>query len=185
MENGTTQQELFGEFKHPAKRRRRQANTILPKNYVLFNITYEQIIFTSIAVIMLMVLLFSLGVERGKRLDAVVLQQQDTFPQAVEIVAAKEPAVEEAVEVVEKKEVLPKAPNGVPALYTVQVIAYRSKKLAQKELVRLSKKGFTPFIIVGGGYYQICIGEYKDKETAKKDFGELKKTYRDSFIRKR
>jgi len=191
MKERLLQKELFGEFEEP--RKKKPSHGILPKNYMLFNISYEQIIFISIAVIMLMVLLFSLGVERGKRLASgpvgeredlpskrVEVSEMQKAPGPVEhIEATPSKDVAEAKEPVKEKKVLGSK------LYTIQVIAYRSKKSAQKELVRLGKKGFNPFIIIGGGYYQICVGEYNNQKEAEKGYRELKKTYKDSFIRKR
>jgi len=75
--------------------------------------------------------------------------------------------------------------NSAAPHYTIQVIAYRSKKSAQKELMQLTRKGYKPFIVVGGDYYQICVGEYTSQKEAQIDFDELKKQYKDGFIRKR
>ena len=76
-------------------------------------------------------------------------------------------------------------PKKSNEMFTVQVIAYRSKKSAQKELIKLSKKGYKPFIILGGGYYQICVGEFKAHAEAEKAITDIKKNHPDSFIRKR
>ena len=178
MKNFMTQRELFNEFERPKKRKKKTSHSILPKSYIPLNVSHEQLIFVTIAVIMLMVLLFSLGVERGKYLASSSLQRIET----IKTVEPSEPEIAEAP--VEEKAV-EKRRAATPRLFTIQVIAYRSKKSAQKELLKLSKKGFKPFVIVGSGYYQVCVGEYRDQSEFKNDLLELRKVYKDSFIRKR
>lgn len=200
MKESAVQQELFEGLEAP-KRKRKLPYSILPKNYIPFNISYEQVVFITIGVIMLMVLLFSIGVEKGKRLSRPAQRGQaaqetaDIEPIALESTLAPEPVAVEQVVVVQ-----PPAPQAVeaaqeapkrskivkqPTHFTIQLIAYRSKKSAQQELERLGKKGYSPFIIVGGEYYQICVGKYRARSKAKEELLELKKAYRDSFIRKR
>lgn len=173
------QRELFEEFEAPKKKRLPSAS-ILPKNYLRFNVSYEQLIFIAIAVIMLMVLVFSLGVEKGRHVvESGPVKERTVIKVETPVVAA---AISEPAKAPVKAE---KPYKEIKKLYTVQVIAYRSKKLAQKELVKLTKKGYKPFIIVGGGYYQICVGEYEESKEAKEELAKLKKTYKDSFVRKR
>jgi septal ring-binding cell division protein DamX len=193
MKSDIMQKELFKEFEsHKKRTRKKTSGSILPKNYILFNISYEQVIFISIGVIMLMVLVFSLGVERGKHLmpapakkeKAASPEEKKEARKIEKIVSKKEPEAEEFKSF--QAPVITKEKKIVNAeLFTIQIIAYRSKRSAQKELIRLGKKGYSPFIILGGGYYQICVGEYKSKRAAEKALSELKKSHPDSFIRKR
>lgn len=206
MKTELMQKELFNEFESPKKRgKKKGAGSILPKNYILFNVSYEQVVFISIGVIMLMVLVFSLGVERGKRLNPEQIKVSVNLPETAsgiieetnkdkkikEVKAAppaalakKERSITQRVE----QEVPVPADVKKPIkreLFTVQVIAYKSKRSAQKELIKLGKKGYSPFIILGGGYYQICVGEYKSRKEANKPLSDLKKSHPGSFIRKR
>jgi len=200
MKTDSMQQELFKEFEAAQKGKKKTQGSILPRNYVLLSVSYEQVIFIAIGIIMLMVLVFSLGVERGKYLALIPAKAKaetaakkalkpQAAPEKPETEAAsgeKEgPEAETATKpVIEtKKDVKAAQPEG---LFTIQLIAYRSKKSAQKELLMLNKKGYNPFIVTGGGYYQICVGEYKTQQDAQKILRELaKKGYSDGFIRKR
>lgn len=205
MNQRTVQKELFDEFKAPRRRIRQQPYPPSRAHKVL-NISYEQFIFVGIAVIMLMVLVFSLGVERGKRLVAQPAAEK-VAEQLKPVAVAQEPKPEPeaakpatGVGVISLERVdaeKPKVPAPPPAesgaarvrkntnIFTLQIVAYRSKKTAQKEINKLSEKGFDPFIITEGGYYQICVGEYRNKDELKKRLGELQKNYKGSFIRKR
>jgi cell division septation protein DedD len=198
MKKDTIQQELFKEFEANEKKGKKTApGSILPRNYVLMNISYEQVIFISIGIIMLMVLLFSLGVERGRRvaaapavktIEAAAHKKEQAEPAEAKAEIPEEtkavPAVAESTRQPEKPQEEVKAP--ATSIFTVQLVAYKSKKSAQKELQVLNKKGYKPFIITGGGYYQICVGEYKSQGDAQKALKEIsKKGYSESFIRKR
>ena len=201
MKNDAVQHELFEEFEAP-KRKKAAIRGILPKNYMLVNVTYEQLVSAAIAVIMLMVFLFSLGVERGKRMitaERIIQPQRQAEAKKEEPLknaALDEQAGEAASEA--KKTQVPLQPavvKEIPAgeekktasgeLYTIQLIAHKSKKSSQEEMTRLEKKGHKPFIIVGGGYFQVCVGEYKDANEAKKDLSEFKKGFKGCFVRKR
>jgi len=191
MKESAVQKELFEEYRTPKdKAKRRQ--TILPRSFKPLSVSYEQAVFMAIAAIMLMVLVFSLGVERGKRLAGAAAPKKDApDKQASDKEYKTSAAVKEDVAVAQQDTKRPaplpeKEKKAVKSdLFTIQVIAYRSKKSAQRELERLSEKGYKPFIITGGGYYQVCVGEYANKDESKNDFLELKKSYKDSFIRKR
>ncbi|MEE8359658.1 MAG: SPOR domain-containing protein [Candidatus Omnitrophota bacterium] len=200
------QKELFNEFEAPKKRvKKKDSGSILPKNYILFNVSYEQVVFISIGVIMLMVLVFSLGVERGKGLNPEQAKASVNLPKTTSGIIEgidkdkkiKEGEAAPPVTLVKKERPIaqrtePKIPVLADVkkpirsdLFTVQVIAYKSKRSAQKELVKLGKKGYSPFIILGGGYYQICVGEYKSRKEANKALSDLKKSHPGSFLRKR
>ena len=184
MKKSFIQKELFEEFRE-SKRMRQKPSAILPKNFILFNINYEQMIFVAIAVIMLMVLVFSLGVERGKSLASNKKEIKIVSAAVEKEIAPVAASADTAGLAAEAPEpVIEKKATGFK-LFTVQIGTYRSKRLAQQELIKLTKRGFSPFIIVGGGYYQICVGEYENKKKATKGLLELKKNHKDSFIRKR
>lgn len=64
------QAELFQEVgKHPEKRKEGHRSQPIGKRYgILFNLSYENIAFVIIALILVIAIVFSLGVEKGKRL---------------------------------------------------------------------------------------------------------------------
>lgn len=191
MKNDILQKELFREFdSSKTKAGKKMHGSILPKNYVPLNISHEQFIFITIGVIMLMVLVFSLGVERGKRMGTVKTETKKNASLVIkqvedaELAAGREEEPEYSEEIISPEPPKIKKPASTE-IFTIQIIAYRSKKSAQRELMKLGKKGYSPFIILGGGYYQICVGEYGSQEESEKALSDFKKGYPDSFIRKR
>lgn len=177
------QSELFEEFIKPEKKREIQKSHPIVRRYRLFlNISYEQLVFFVIALIMIMVLVFSLGVERGKSLLET--------PAPVEPEIAREPEIELPSSTEIQKEVVLKPPpqeiiKKVSKPYTIQVATYRQKKSAKKELENLRKRGLDSYIISNNGKYEVCVGEYVDRDSAKKNIKRLKKDYKDCFLRRR
>ncbi|MFH1127974.1 MAG: SPOR domain-containing protein, partial [Candidatus Omnitrophota bacterium] len=68
--------------------------------------------------------------------------------------------------------------------YTIQVASYQTKKGAQKEAEIIKKKGLSVSVLSKGAYSILCVGNFKDKQKAKLVLVELKKRYRDCFIRR-
>src|SRR3990167_8606766 len=95
------QGELFKELANPENAPRAQKNASIAKRYsVTLNVSYEHIVFLAIAFIMAGVLIFSLGVEKGKHVA------ESARPKPV--VAIKPEAVSPAPTMVEpKKEIAP------------------------------------------------------------------------------
>ncbi|MBI1978049.1 MAG: SPOR domain-containing protein [Candidatus Omnitrophica bacterium] len=54
-------------------------------------------------------------------------------------------------------------------LYTVQLVTYNNKQLAQREIERLKSKGFEGFVIPSGSYFQVCVN-YFESRTKARDF---------------
>ena len=69
--------------------------------------------------------------------------------------------------------------------FTVQLVTYDDKVLAEKELTRLKSKGYEGFLIPSGRYYQVCANYFDDKSKARSHLEEFKQTgrYPDAYIR--
>ena len=137
---------------------------------------------------MVVVLIFSFGVERGKRFLSYNKNQLKEEPMAPMVPAEieqplTEPKTEPKIEVSKKPE--PEPPSPVSKPYTIQVATYWSKSNAKSELEKLKKKGYDSFIIFNNDKYELCAGEYVDKDDAEKSIKTLKKDYKDCFLRRR
>jgi len=74
--------------------------------------------------------------------------------------------------------------NPAAGSYTIQVGTYRTKILAEKEAESLKKKGMPSWIVSQGTYTILLVGNFFDKVKAQVYLSELKKQYRDCFIRR-
>ena len=202
MSQDSAQKELFT-LKESEKGRKRgfklfsidKKNTI-SRRYFTATLSYENIVFFSVIFIMLGVAVFALGVERGKKLalkDRILLTdlidnkktaRQDTVPESVDVPDIKDaqPYVPPAKIREEPKETVTVSDDKP---YTVQLIAYKSEISANKEMEELKKEGYETFLIVRDGYYQICVGNFRNKEEAKSTIAALSKIYKDCFFRRK
>jgi len=166
------QPELFDEFKKPKRAIDRLREKYVPHKRFFVTISIENLVLISISVIMVVVLFFSLGVERGKRIKVispVVITERPK--EIVEKPKITTPA-EEITKISEKKNL---------TAYTVQVMTIRNEAAADKEINALKKKGHSAFIIPSGEFYQVCIGRYETLEEAKKAKQQLRSRYKDCF----
>ncbi|MDD2703676.1 MAG: SPOR domain-containing protein [Candidatus Omnitrophica bacterium] len=169
---------------------------------------YEKLLLLSISFIVAIIISFSLGVEKGKRVT--VLKSQVGFNAALTQKAASPaervlPAKGAAVSNVPQKEVpvsfaigktetaaaspvqiqkpVP-VPENKSGAFTIQVASFRTKAHAQKEVQALKQTGQPVYLTAKGKYTVLCIGNFSDKEAAKSLLPELKKSYQDCFIRR-
>lgn len=185
MDEEKTQKELF-EFEQP-KRRFAGFAGIFRKAGIenpAFAVTLkaDKIVFISIAVIMMMVIVYALGVERGRSLSQKLSQA---------------PAVHSAPVVKAVTEIKPVASIAqVPAAmtakdlskpYTIAVASLSKKETAQAEAARMKNIGFDSFVIYSSPYYVVCIGAFADKTgtASQKELARVKRFSRDAYFRTR
>jgi cell division septation protein DedD len=162
---------------------------------------YEKLIFLIIGFIVTGVVCYCLGVERGKNISRlnIVTPAELTSPAGdqPEIQQNQAPLTVEgqADTSIASKKILPPAtlektkysstpPKNTGTKFTVQIASYKQKSSAQKEAGQLKKKGLPTTVIPLNGYSVICIGSFSDKEKARSLLTEMKKQYRDCFIRR-
>jgi|GEM_PF-3078723 len=149
--------DLFEELEYRGKNKKKNfyplIRRLLPE-FISIRISYEGLVFSFIVILLLNLLFFSLGVERGKR-----------------------------IALLKKEKVTELDKQDKQIQYTIQIKAFNDKKLATQFLKELIEEGYRPFVIYSNQVYQICIGKYSNKEIAKEEFYKLSKKFRYSFIR--
>jgi cell division septation protein DedD len=193
------QGELFPEFRITSIRKPKHfiRQDIALRKKIALKISYENLILLFIAFIMLLVIFFSLGVERGKR---IALRSN-----RIKIIEHSENIVEKNVaDKTEKIKVGPfnaREPSKIKLVknntaikqdiadttakpYTIQVIAVKKQKNAKKEIQRLKKEGYEAFLIPAKEWLQVCVGKYVNKADAKKDLANLRERYPTCYLRK-
>lgn len=168
------------------------------KPFLDFIWNYEKAILTIIGIIFISIISFSLGVEKGKKISA--LKNNSFFDIASGQLHQKNKLVEKQassqIKTLDQKEqdellVAKKAgiTNGLSALtgkqgFTIQLASFKTKALAQKEAGALEKKGLSALVLTKGKYTILCVGNFTKKETAQSSLSELKKQYKDCYIRR-
>lgn len=159
MERKTPAQlELFSEIKSHGRFSSGASNSFF--GYINKN---ERAILVLIGFIVVGITSFCLGVEKGKR-QSVKPSESPVSLQGNSVTA-------------------PPLGQGVTG-FTIQLASYKTTKYAQKEAEALKRKGFSPFVVSRGDYVAVCVGNFPDKNVAKNMLAELKKQYRDCYIRR-
>ena len=189
------QGELFTRFSGPHKQLPFKSKFKLKtRGKVTLVLPYENLVFLIIILIMTFVLSFSLGVEHGKHwanrpgsaFDEPEILAESTSPEQVAAPEGdlKAPQESQAGEVPRDEAQPPASPTHEP-FYTIQLITFRQKDTALKELDRLRTSGHEPFISNRQGLYEICVGKYGSAQSAKPVLAQFRqsKWYHDAFLR--
>ncbi|MCM8831552.1 MAG: SPOR domain-containing protein [Candidatus Omnitrophica bacterium] len=67
--------------------------------------------------------------------------------------------------------------------YVIQVASYQNETIAKNELEKLKQQGYPVFISKKGKFIAIFVGEFSNKDTAKKYQQALQKIYNDCLLR--
>ncbi|NQT96081.1 MAG: SPOR domain-containing protein [Candidatus Omnitrophica bacterium] len=179
-EKRQAQKELFEEFTEAGEKRKSSKPLFYPRPKRTFTLSYEHIVIVAITVIIVAVVSFSIGVEKGKA------RHEDIGSAGIRVVKSKAsietkvpPAETEALE-----EPKPEPAETKP-IYTVQVASYKQIEDARKEAEVLEGKGYKSDVLVKGIYYIVCAGEFSTRDKAKTLERKLKAVYKDCYIRER
>lgn len=154
----------------------------------------------AILALVLYVLVFSFGVEKGKRfalaeLEAVKARQEQIKRELAELERGEPAAPQASV-----SESLPRTVPGetppAPAVreeraaprgrYAIQLITFTSRPRAEEEVERLKKRGYRGFILVEKKFFQVCMDGFDTLGEAREKLLRLKAegfAPSDAFIR--
>ena len=165
-----------------------------------FTLSLENMIIAGIFILMGVVFSFSVGVERGKKI-ALANSFKNVYSNVLSI--PKEKAVAAPAAKTSTLKTLNQAPAAIPVpqesntyevqppaapvetgSYTIQVASFKQLEFAQQEAEGLRKKGYEIFVLPKGNYSIVCVGKFLRKDDAGVTQTRLKKTYKDSMLRR-
>lgn len=207
----TLQKDLFQAPHTPATREKMQTPENIPSFLDRFRISFrlDQVLFGTIALLVLYAMVFSWGVEKGRQIvrgewdaakiaeAAALLKAHEDAPEAVGRSEEQDPTAAPATKTVQSAEsganVPPpmnegakQSPPKVPGKYTIQVITYKWQTAAERRAKELAQKGLTAFVIPSGKYFLVCVDSFESKEKAKFALTQLKTQKfvpKDAYIR--
>jgi hypothetical protein len=184
-EKRQVQKELFEDFVSREKQNRPN-DLFQKKSKVSINLCFEHIVIVLIVFIIMLAVVFSIGVEKGKSMAPAFTGNMPKDSHAKEIEIEKfEHVVPEQDEAVDYAEVLVKPVEAeVQFSYTVQVASYLREDTAKRHAEQLKSQGDDAFIIKKGNYYITCVGKFTDRQGAEAKAKKLKKSYNDCLVRK-
>ena len=170
------QKELFDRFKEKKPKLKRFTEKIPKRNQLYVRAPLENIVIVAIVFILALVVAFALGIESGK---SKATQSEKRKTQSEELSSAGE--TEQYVRTIAQS---PKEATKTRGPYTLQLISYKEKPLAEKEKNNLLMKRKDAFIIPSGSWFQVCVGSYANKEEAREDMRNFSGRYKGCFIKK-
>ncbi len=176
-ESKNYQPELFDEFSKNQKKGRMFFKKLPRAQKINIIVSQEKLIFFAIAIVILFIIIFSLGVERGKKIEATRYFKKAKYTQQT---------AEHEVKSENEKE-LKKIVTAIPVeqkIFTVQVAAFKKLPQANEEVKKLKEKNDNVFIEKRGDYNIVYVGKFKNKQEALNKQNKLKIKYKDCFIRK-
>jgi len=178
-----------------------------------YTFRFDQLLGAGIAFIVFFVMVFAWGAEHGKavshremvREGVVASKVTPQVPASVAVATAAEvmaqqtaPATVNAPTSVSLEnstaEAVPTANVEVPnaatikasARYTIAHMTYVKKDQASKEIERIKSKGYEPFVVSSGKYYQLCVSGFESRQSANEALKSLRTkgiVSSDSYIR--
>ena len=204
------QEDLFPDGQDAARRRRHRWTPLFPLTRWTISVSYEHVVLATVALVMSSLVLFSLGMERGKRLTAGTAMAPRTTASSNRGVAFADnhitrvpqpampaPSMTRAAAGTTPAPAMGKPPVTVakePAAataplpkgkYTIQLATFSQPPLAEQELRLLRKRGYQPFMLRTNQYAAVCVGTYVSRQEAAHQLAAFKSSYRDSFVRQR
>lgn len=164
------QTELFNEFKDNKRERYFFKKNIFSSQTLILNLSYEKIVFITVLLLMVILVSFGLGVERGRYLGKI-----DKNDNKKSVSLKNEAGNQTAL-----------INNYNKIKYTIQLKVFSNEASAQKELIFLKSKGYNNgFILKSNEGFKLCLGLFSGTQDAEVTLLKIKARYKDSFIRKR
>ena len=189
MDNEEAQQKEFFEFEDRPKKKFSSFGKIFQKNdfenRYLFTLNPERLVFVAIGVIMLLVLVYALGVERGKSITRITNTAQETLPAATPIAKPQAAVIAAELDSAEA-EALPTAKiEKQTAFHTIVACTFTQEATAAAEANRLKSEGIDAYIYQSGSYYLVCVGRFADSTGAKDELLRVRRYFKDAYVKKR
>ena len=154
--------------------------SFLEKNFITLRL--DQMIGLTLVLLVIYVLTFSWGVEKGKKssresqvirsVSSEVLSSEAS--QAVVASVVKTPSVAMIDESVPKEVPITVAELPKPVAkvmksdgkYTIQHVTYITQSAADREIQKLAQRGYSSFVIPSGKHLQVCIAAFQSRQDA-------------------
>jgi septal ring-binding cell division protein DamX len=160
----------------------------LPREGII--VPVDTAILLIVVIILLFVIAFSWGMERGRRLTLGALAKEaGSQEKNTKAEASKTKKIRETKEIKEEnsKDLEEKRSNPTTKttdrLYRIQVASFYKLSSANQEAKELKDKGYSVKIGKKGKYSVVYVGNFNDKKEAEKNLKKLKKTYQDCMLR--
>jgi len=161
----------------------------------------DTFILLCIVTILLFIVAFSLGVEKGRKISYTAAEKKERLPNVIAPEAgptlqvlqsdvpapATKPAVSPVAPLKREESAVRQNLTKLPVItnrYAVQVATYYQESFAQEEARKIKARGIPAFLSKKNNLIVLFAGYFNSKEEAEKSMGSLKKTYKDCILRR-
>jgi cell division septation protein DedD len=187
MKNASTaikeryQNDLFSDHQFEQKGRKFQYLSRYKKQRILphVRVPVENAVIMAIGVLVLMIISFAIGVERGKNTVRIPVRPVERE----EIVSVRRVEPAEMVQAVPRPVVAPEiVPEEPISAYIVQLASFRDEKHARNEVANLKKRNVNAWHSRKGSWYQVYAVGFQTKKAAMEAQRELEEIYVDCYV---
>ena len=156
-----------------------QKNDFLERHRVTLRL--DQALVGAIGLLVIYVLIFSFGVEKGKRLGMAELKAERTKHERVmrelggKLFSAST-LEEKALPIAPAAPVAAEIPTMIrpTGRYTIQTITFKTQSAVDREIRKLAEKGYQGFVLPSGSFLQVCVNGFESRQEASQTLAELK-----------
>lgn len=203
------QKELF-EFDDKPRKQFPGLERMLPKadfeGKISVTLGLEKIIFISIGIVLCMVIVFALGVERGRSIEITAIERlekrvtdtaisqniprvpaqaaltaQTGQPKAAIAVAAIKPPIHPA----QKTPAMAEAEDIKARPFTIVAVTFSARGTAAQAQNWMKKEGHPAYLQQDDRYFLVCVGPYTNKSAAQAALVKVRRLYKDAYIKTR
>lgn len=173
-----------GKFFEKKGKKPRFLNRYLAQRFLPYvRIPVEHTIILGIVILVLLVISYAVGVERGKQISSV-----KTTRVAQDAARAPRPGPEGAAQpeaggTAEVPQVSQNAEVEYP--YLIQLVSFKKEKYAEREVEKLKKAGKDAFFVKTGEWYPVSVKGYRTIGETREAKNVFNKEYPDCFIRRK
>ncbi|MDI6758123.1 MAG: SPOR domain-containing protein [Candidatus Omnitrophota bacterium] len=179
--NNSFQLELFSKDGAAFQMRNSQATNSFSK----FLKSYEKKALLVIGILIVSLISFSLGAEKGRReFENSSLSQITGSKKGDHQEICGQKQEQRKQDPIKKEDIFKKPAFVLNPNYTIQLASYKGRASAQAQAQRLKKKGLVTMLLTKGNYTVLCAGSFADKKTAQMNLIEFKKNFSDCCVRK-
>lgn len=199
LEQSPQQPELFGEFQQARPTPWWGRRWRLPQRFLVLRMAYEDLILAAVGALMVVVLGFCAGVERGRHLvvaqaagelsvtSTVAVSPRPVAPSVpmpvVPLPAMPRPPLARPSQAASPTKVAQSAP-AVGSRYVVQVASFADRPSAEAAQRRVTQHGLQGTVAAKGRYYVLYASGFSTYAQASEAASQLRQAYQDCFVRK-
>jgi lipopolysaccharide/colanic/teichoic acid biosynthesis glycosyltransferase len=184
-EKRQVQKELFEDFVSREKKSR-YGDLFQKKPKISIILCFEHIVIVFIVFIIILAVVFSIGVEKGRSVSSSFVKQarEEVYGREHEIAEHKSAVFKQQDDAESTEPLLKASGEETPFSFTIQVASYKREDTAKRHAEELKLQGNDAFVLQKGDYYITCVGKFVDSKSADSQMKKLRKSYSDCLVRR-